>query len=115
MYDRANVRVACRAANDDLSDAALDRFARGEDLPSSVVSAMSVDGSFTSRRRPATFVRMRSASASIATAMRAATRSPSTFTASFSVDSASGATTGTRLGPMNWRSSGTFTAFTVPV
>ena len=82
---------------------------------SSVVSATSDDGSFGSRSRPGTFVSMSSASASIATAIRAATRSPSTFSASFSVESASGATTGTRPGPMNCVSSGRFTASTVPV
>jgi len=38
--------------------------------------------------------------------MRDATRSPSTFSDSFSVESASGATTGTRPGPMNCVSSG---------
>src|SRR5439155_10114509 len=80
-----------------------------------VVSATSVPGSSTSRSNPGTLVRMMSASASIATAIAAATRSPSTLSACCSVDSASGATTGTRPAPMNCVRSGRFTASTFPV
>src|SRR5256885_5426397 len=80
-----------------------------------VVSGTCVRGSSASRNSPGTLVRMMSASASMATAIAAATRSPSTLSACCSVDSASGAITGTRPAPMNCVRSGRFTASTFPV